>query len=52
MNVTWKLKIHFSINKGISTTRGDGGLRELKSDKGLDWHGLNEVNNMGKQDVP
>lgn len=27
---------YFSISKGISTTRGDGRLRELRSDKGFD----------------
>lgn len=43
---------YLSISEGIPTTRGDGGSRELQSHKGLDWHGLNEANHTGKQDIP
>lgn len=43
---------YLSISKGIPTTRGDGGSREFKSHEGLDWHGLNEANHTGKQDIP
>lgn len=43
---------YFSISKGISTTRGDGRLRELRSDKGFEGMDLNGVSCMGKQEVP